>query len=174
MYLKQSTAVTIRIGPFIDEDDGKTAELLLAIAQANIRVSKAGGAFAQSGDVSGATHDENGWYYLQLSTGDVDTVGRIVVAIHVSGALPVWKEFFVVPANVYNLLTFNTHAELSAVPSLPVGLPDLLMWIFELARNEMRSASNNVTLIKDDGVTTLAEATVTAVGSVAVRNKYAT
>ena len=43
IWLKQSTAVTIKFGPFVDDSDGKTAETALSIAQADIRLSKNGG-----------------------------------------------------------------------------------------------------------------------------------
>ena len=42
--LKQSTAYIFRIGPFLDDGDGKTAETGLSIAQADIQISKTGGA----------------------------------------------------------------------------------------------------------------------------------
>jgi len=106
-YLKQSTAKTLRFGPFLDDTDGKTAETGLTISQADIRLSKNGGAFAQSNDSSGATHDENGWYYLQLDTTDTNTLGPLTVAIHESGALPVWREFMIVTSNWYDTM-FST------------------------------------------------------------------
>jgi len=56
--LKQSTAATIKLGPFIDDTDGKTAETALTIAQADVRLSKNGGDFAQKNSTTSATHDE--------------------------------------------------------------------------------------------------------------------
>ncbi len=109
-WLKQSTAKTLRFGPFLDETDGKTAETALTISQADIRLSKNGGAFAQTNDVSGATHDENGWYSLQLDATDTNTLGPLTVAIHESGALPAWEHFMVVPANEYDSLVSGTDA----------------------------------------------------------------
>ena len=53
--LKQSTAATIKLGPFVDDGDGKTAETGLTISQADIRLSKAGGDFAQTNNSAGAT-----------------------------------------------------------------------------------------------------------------------
>lgn len=107
-WLKQSTAVTVKLGPFVDETDGKTAETALTISQADIRLSKNGAAFTQTGNAAGATHDENGWYGVPLNTTDTNTLGRLVVAIHESGALPVWREFMVVPANMYDSLVLGT------------------------------------------------------------------
>lgn len=106
--LKQSTAATIKMGPFLDDTDGKTAETGLTIAQADIRLTKNGGAYAQSNNAAGATHDEGGEYGVPLDTTDTGTLGRLKVRIHVSGALPVWKDFLVVPANVYDALVLGT------------------------------------------------------------------
>jgi len=102
--LKQSTAATIKLGPFIDDSDGKTAETALTIAQADIRLSKNGGDFAQTNNTAGATHDENGYYDIPLNATDTGTLGRLRVAVSKSGALPVWQDFLVVTANVYDTL----------------------------------------------------------------------
>lgn len=106
-FLKQSTAITVKAGPFLDETDGKTAETGLTISQADVRLSKNGGAFAQKTEATAATHDENGWYGVPLDATDTGTLGRLTLAIHESGALPVWMEFMVVPANVWDSL-FST------------------------------------------------------------------
>lgn len=103
-WLKQSTAATLKLGPFVDDTDGKTAETGLSIAQADIRLAKAGGDFAQSNNVAGATHDENGYYDVPLDTTDTNTLGRLRVAVSKSGALPVWQDFVVVAANVFDSL----------------------------------------------------------------------
>jgi hypothetical protein len=109
-WLKQSTATTVKVGPFLDATDGVTAETALTISQADIRLSKNGGAFAQTSNAAGATHDENGWYGVPLSTTDTGTCGVLVVAIAESGALPLWVSFLVVPANVYDSLIGGTDA----------------------------------------------------------------
>lgn len=103
-YLKQSTAATIKAGPFVDDSDGKTAETGLTISQADVRLSKNGGDFAQKNESSTATHDENGYYSISLDATDTNTIGRLKVAISESGALPVWHTYIVLPANVYDSL----------------------------------------------------------------------
>ena len=102
--LKQSTAATIKLGPFVDDTDGKTAETGLTISQADIRLSKNGGDIAQSHDATGATHDELGYYNVPLDATDTDTLGRLRVMVSESGALPVWQDFVVVTANVFDSL----------------------------------------------------------------------
>jgi hypothetical protein len=108
LYLKQSTAATIVLGPFVDDSDGKTAETLLTISQADIRLSKNGAAFAQTNNSVGATHMENGYYSVPLDTTDTNTLGRLKVAVSESGALPVWADFLILAANVYDSLISAT------------------------------------------------------------------
>jgi hypothetical protein len=119
-YLKQSTAATLKIGPFLDDTDGKTAETTLTIAQADVRLSKNGGNIAQKTEATSCTHDELGIYGCPSCTHDelgiygcpIDvtdtaTLGRLQLWVHESGALPVWHEYTVLPANVYDSL-FST------------------------------------------------------------------
>ena len=106
--LKQSTAVTIVMGPMLDSTDGNTQETGLTIAQADIRLSKNGGAYAQTNNVAGATHMEAGKYSVPIDTTDTGTLGKLRVDIHESGALAVWREFTIVPANVYDSLVLGT------------------------------------------------------------------
>jgi hypothetical protein len=106
--LKQSTAATVVMGPMLDSTDGNTQETALTISQADIRLSKNGGAFAQTNNAAGATHMEYGNYSVPLNTSDTSTLGKLRVAIHESGALAVWREFTVVPAHIYDALVLGT------------------------------------------------------------------
>ena len=101
-WIKQSTASTIKLGPFLDDTDGKTPKTALTISQADIRLSKNGGAFAQSNNTAGATHNENGYYSVPLDATDTNTLGTFRVAVLKTGALAVWQDFMVVPANVWD------------------------------------------------------------------------
>jgi len=94
-WLRQSTAVTVKTGPFVDDTDGVTPETLLIITQADIRLSKNGGNFTQTNNIAGATHDENGYYDVPLDITDTNTKGALRMAISKSGALPVWQDFMV-------------------------------------------------------------------------------
>ena len=111
MFLKQSTAYTFRMGPFLDETDGKTAEALLTISQADVRLSKNGGNFAQKNESSSSSHDEIGYYIVVLDTTDTNTVGELLVAVHESGALPVFKTFQVVEEAIYDAI-YGASADL--------------------------------------------------------------
>lgn len=101
-WLKQSTAVDVKVGPFLDDTDGKTAETGLTITQPDIQLAKNGGAFAQKNAAQTLSHESNGWYEVALDTTDTNTLGILILQIHESGALPVWREFMVVAANIYD------------------------------------------------------------------------
>jgi len=102
--LKQSTAVTVKIGPFLDDTDGKTPETGLTISQSDVRLSKNGGDFAAKNESSSAGHDENGYYNVALDATDTGTLGRLKLAVNKSGALPVWHDFVVLPGHIYDWL----------------------------------------------------------------------
>lgn len=103
-WLKQSTAITVKIGPFLDSTNGNDEETGLTINQADVRLSKNGGDYAQKNDANACVHDEKGEYSCQLNTTDTGTLGRLKLLVHVAGALAVWHEYMVVPANVWDSL----------------------------------------------------------------------
>jgi len=103
-YLKQSTTATIVLGPFVDSTDGDTAETALTIAQADVRLSKNAGTYAQVNESTSATHMEAGLYSKPLNTTDTNTLGILTVAVKPSGALRVRQDYAVVTANVYDSL----------------------------------------------------------------------
>lgn len=102
MFLKQSTASQSRIlGPFLDDTDFKTAETALSIANTDVKLMKNGGASANKNS-GGGTHRVNGHYVFTFDATDTNTVGELQVSIVKSGALPVFKTFFVVEESVYD------------------------------------------------------------------------
>lgn len=143
--LEQSTAATIVLGPFVDQTDGYTAETALTIAQADVRLSKNAGTFAQKNNATSCTHMENGYYSCPLSTTDTDTLGQLHVAVNETGALPVWRTFTVVPTNVYESLVAGT--EFLETTSL---------------KADFSIAGSTLTVKKTDGSTTQFTKTITA------------
>jgi hypothetical protein len=132
-WLRQSTAVTVVLGPFVDDTDFKTPETALTVAQADIRLSKNGGAFAQTGNAAGATHLEGGDYGVPLNTTDTGTLGTLRVRIAESGALVAWRDFMIVPANVWDSFFGATNLQVdvikwlgtaAATPTVP-GVPEV-------------------------------------------------
>ena len=109
-FLKKSTAHTFQLGPFLDETNGKDPEASLTIAASACYVSKAGGAMTAKNEATAltGTGDALGYYDCVLDTTDTATVGNLRVHVHVAGALPVWQDFVVLPANVYDSLVAGT------------------------------------------------------------------
>lgn len=103
-FLKANMAVTLKIGPFLDDTDGKTAETELTIAQADVRISKNGADIIPKNEATSCTHDELGIYGCPIDTTDTNTEGRLQLWVHKTGALPVFHEYTVVNANVYDSL----------------------------------------------------------------------
>jgi hypothetical protein len=101
MWLLQSTAVTIKFGPFLDSADFVSAEDALTIQKTDVRLSKAGGNMAaanadQGVADAGAPHDELGYYDISLDATDTDTLGILRVMVSAAGAVPVYQDFMVV------------------------------------------------------------------------------
>ena len=104
IFVKQSTAVDVVIGPFVDDTDGKTAETGLTVSQGDCQLSKNAGAVAQKNDATAASHLGGGHYKVPLNTTDTNTLGRLRLYVNESGALPVWLDMMVMPANVWDSL----------------------------------------------------------------------
>ena len=124
-YLRQSTITTKQFGPFLDEDDGKTTEEALTITSTDVWLSKNGAAYANPNDTNAAAHDRAGWYRKQLNATDTGSLGTLLVSIHEAGALPVWREFMVIPANVYDSLIAGTDSlEVDTEAAWAIQIPD--------------------------------------------------
>lgn len=102
--LQFNTSPTIVLGPFVNDTDGKTAETALTIAQADVRLSKNGAAFAQKNETTSCTHMENGYYSCPFNTTDTGTGGQLTVAVSEAGALPVWRTCLVLASSAYDAL----------------------------------------------------------------------
>ena len=103
-YLRQSTATTVLLGGFVDPDDGKTPETALTIAQADVQLSKNGGAAAQKNDAASCTHIVSGHYACALNTTDTATVGRLRIIVAVADALPHWEDYTVLTQAAYDAM----------------------------------------------------------------------
>lgn len=107
--LKQSTAVDVLIGPFLDITDGATAE---TGESPSVKLSKNGQTLAAKNDVTTPTHDADGYYNCEFNTTDTNTVGTLVLTVAASAnALPVRHEFQVIEENVYDMM-YASNADL--------------------------------------------------------------
>lgn len=117
-WIKQSTSADVPIGPFVDPTDGFTAETALTLTQPDIRLKKNAGAWAQKNAAQTLSHEENGYYEVTLDATDTNTLGLLRLAVNESGALPIWEDFLVVPANVYDSLFSTDFLQVDATQLL--------------------------------------------------------
>jgi hypothetical protein len=138
IYLKQSTASQeVPLGYFLDSTDGNTEETALTIANTDIKLWKAGATTLADKNSGGATHISNGIYYAVLDATDTNTLGSLVIYVHVSGALPVKVECVVLAANQYESLIADTQ------------------WLeTSTLRNDVAISGTTITVRAKDGSTT--------------------
>ena len=117
--LKQSTATTINIGPFIDDTDFKTLETALTVTSMTVKVIKHSDTESvtvtsfsptagPAGGANDARHVASGMYNLELTTTNTDTLGRLEVVTTITGALPVFHRFEVVGSTPYETQVTST------------------------------------------------------------------
>lgn len=127
--LRQSTAATVIIGPFLDDTDGKTAETALTINRADVHISKNAGTFAQKDNVTACTHRGKGHYSCPLASTDLSDLGHLRLAVQVVGALAIYEDFQVLPADVYDSMylgTDNLTVDLTASTLSEIQVGDAL------------------------------------------------
>lgn len=114
-FLRSNTATRVTVGPFYDKTTGTTPEVALTATNEKITfVVDDGGvptlvidanATASGGnnDFVHITNDDAGYYDLELTATQTNYVGRAVLSItYETDHLPVFHEFMIVPANVYD------------------------------------------------------------------------
>jgi len=116
--LKQSSSVSVLVGPAMSESDGTTALSGLTIVQADVRLSKNGSNMAQKDNAANCSHDEIGYYTCTLSVTDVSILGHIKLMVHKATALPFWHDFAVVDKNYW---TSKYSSDIPDVNTIQVG-----------------------------------------------------
>jgi len=120
-YLRTNTATRITVGPFLDKTDGITPEIALTVTSElltfvvdtagvptlvlNVAPTASGGA----NDMVHITSDAAGYYDLELAAADVNYLGRATLSLNnVATHLPVFHEFMIVPAVIYDAMILGT------------------------------------------------------------------
>jgi len=111
IYLRQSTASQeVLLGRFLDSTDGNTQETGLTIANTDILLHKCGATTLSNKNSGGATHIAGGLYYAVLDATDTDTIGSLIISVHVAGALAVSRECIVLDEPIYDALIAGTDS----------------------------------------------------------------
>lgn len=122
-FLKQSTATTLRLGPFVDKTDGVTYEAGMAAAMnhatTGVRISKAGGALAARTTATEPVYDAFGYYLVNLDATDTATVGRLKVIFgDAAVCLPCEADFAVLEETTYDALITYAAGVAGGLPIL--------------------------------------------------------
>lgn len=170
-WLKQSTAVDIPVGPFLDSTDGVTAETALTITQPDVRLKKNNANWAQKNAAQTLSHEENGWYEVSLDATDTNTLGVLLLAIAEAGALPVWREFLVVPAAIYNAFILDSILLPVSVAQWKGVVPaDLISTRVDVSVGANQSNVVNAAALATDAVTEIQVGLATAAQVAALNN----
>lgn len=98
--IRQSTTITISMGPAVDKTDGVTPKTALS---PTVKVSKNGGSFATRNSATATSHDLKGFYKVELDTTDTGTLGRLRAEFSDEAThLPVWEDFMVLTAAAWD------------------------------------------------------------------------
>lgn len=112
LVLRQSTAVDVLIGPFVDSANGYTAEAGVSPA---VKLSKNGQTLTAKSDVTTPVHSADGYYNCELDATDTNTVGTLVLSVVGSAtSLPVRHEYQVLDETAYDTLYATTATVLNA------------------------------------------------------------
>lgn len=111
--LKQSTQVSVLIGPLLDSTTGENEEAIAYNAagmdiDVYKGITKVDVTPANSAGDGYWRHVSNGCYGLTLSTSDTNTLGTLRVLVNVDGVHPCWEYFTVLSAQAYDALIAGT------------------------------------------------------------------
>jgi hypothetical protein len=169
LVLRQSTAIDIRIGPFVDAGDGVTPETgvtLAAADQAEV-LKENGAATATMAGTFAAVTGADGWYDYTASTTDTNTVGEVVFVVQDSTlCLPSFTRAMVVEETIYDAIFASGAAGYAAVGDLgtvqtadhTAGIADIPT-TSEIALRTLLSA--DYTIVSDLGTVQTADHTST-------------
>jgi len=167
--IKQSTSVVVSFGPFLDMGDGVALETGLASAldhaTTGIMISKNGGAFAvRNATVTASSYNAYGNYRVTLDTTDTATLGTLRMQYaDAATCLPVWQDFLVVTANIWDslfstdVLDVNVAQWLGTAAATPTvaGVPEVDLTHVAGATTNVSALATNVDAIITDTGTTL-------------------
>ena len=166
-FLRQNTAVRITVGPFFDKTDGITPETSLTVTNckltmmvddddntaANLIIDAAPTASGGDNDMVHVTNDDAGFYDLELTAAQTNYVGRAIIAItDAANHCPVFHEFMIAPANVYDSLFGTDALQVDLVQILGTALTETsgqiaaaFKKLFDVASPVLTAASVNQT-----------------------------
>lgn len=100
-FLRQNSALTVQMGPFVDDTDGHTIEDNLDFNYTHCVVSKQDGPFAPLLDGGSFTNTGGGFYTVTVAAADLATLGLLRLAAKPAGARTILRDFWVLSDSAY-------------------------------------------------------------------------
>ena len=104
MWAKQSTAATLVVGPVLDSTGAEYTSAVIG----DLSISKNGGTLTALAAAATLTHIANGQYTLVMTTGNLDTLGRLQITCNKSTYQMPPVGLNIVPADRYDSLVLGT------------------------------------------------------------------
>lgn len=104
MWAKQSTAATLIVGPCLDSTGAEYTGLVIG----DLSISKNGGTLTALAAAATLTHIANGQYTLVMTTGNLDTLGRLQITCNKTTYQMPPFGLNIVPADRYDSLVLGT------------------------------------------------------------------
>ena len=104
MWAKQSTAATLIVGPILDSAGAEYTSAVIG----DLSISKNGGTLTALAAAATLTHIANGQYTLVMTTGNLDTLGRLQITCNKSTYQMPPVGLNVVPAMVFDSMVLGT------------------------------------------------------------------
>ena len=104
MWAKQSTAATLIVGPILDSTGAEYTGAVIG----DLSISKNGGTLTALAAAATLTHIANGQYTLVMTTGNLDTLGRLQITCNKSTYQMPPIGLNIVPAMVFDSMVLGT------------------------------------------------------------------
>ena len=104
MWAKQSSAATLIVGPILDSTGAEYTSAVIG----DLSISKNGGTLTALAAAATLTHIANGQYTLVMTTGNLDTLGRLQISCNKSTYQMPPIGLVVVPAMVFDSMVLGT------------------------------------------------------------------
>ena len=104
MWAKQSTAATLIVGPILDSTGAEYTSAVIG----DLSISKNGGTLTALASAATLTHIANGQYTLVMTTGNLDTLGRLQITCNKSTYQMPPIGLNIVPAMVFDSMVLGT------------------------------------------------------------------
>jgi hypothetical protein len=156
MWAKQSTAATLIVGPILDSTGAEYASAVIG----DLSISKNGGTLTALAAAATLTHIANGQYTLVMTTGNLDTLGRLQITCNKSTYQMPPVGMVIVPAMVYDSMVLGTDVlqgdtvQIGGDTQSATDLKDFADAGYDPATNTVAAVLDSATALKIDDILT--------------------